>query len=73
MPLSTVIASAVGPDRHSWSMAATPRYDHWMMRVIERQLGAWERALGRPQRHKLYADWRPLVEDHLVPAACGTS
>jgi hypothetical protein len=48
-------------------MIAMPRYERWMTRVIERQLGAWGEHWADPSATRQFADWRPLVEDRLGP------
>ncbi len=48
-------------------MTAMPRYDRWMMRVGERQLGAWGEHWADISNTKQYADWRPLAENRLGP------
>lgn len=50
---------------HSCYMTAMPRYDRWMMRVIERQLGVWGEYWTDLSVTKQFADWRPLVEGRL--------
>jgi len=48
-------------------MTAMPRYDRWLARVLERQLGVWGEHWADLSNTTLFADWCPLAEGRLGP------
>jgi hypothetical protein len=55
---------------HSCCMRSMPRYDRWVMRVHERQLGFWGEHWADLRATKQFADWRPPVRT--VSASSGS-